>query len=142
MIAGLFVWTGRDYVELCTRSGRHAEADSARLGIGETERALDSVGALLGSAHGIALVYPACTRHEPGLGEISSYPPGYKENGGVFCHTNPWIGIAETVLGRGERAFEAFRAAGPGFRSNAGFAAPPSAFRSTIPITCAGACGP
>ncbi|MBN2049081.1 MAG: glycosyl transferase, partial [Spirochaetales bacterium] len=49
------------------------------------------------------------------LGEISSYPPGYKENGAVFCHNNPWVIMAETLLGRGDRAFEYHRAICPGY---------------------------
>ena len=43
------------------------------------------------------------------LGEISSYPEGYKENAGIFCHNNPWVSIAETVLGHGNRAFEIYK---------------------------------
>jgi cellobiose phosphorylase len=52
------------------------------------------------------LLYPAYKRYHLELGEISSYPPGYKENGSVFCHTNPWIVIAETLIGRGDKAFD------------------------------------
>ena len=52
---------------------------------------------------------PAYTRYYLNLGEISSYPPGYKENAGIFCHNNPWISIAETVIGRGNRAFEIYK---------------------------------
>ena len=49
------------------------------------------------------------------LGEISSYPPGYKENAGIFCHNNPWITCAETVLGHGARAFETYRKICPAY---------------------------
>jgi cellobiose phosphorylase len=49
------------------------------------------------------------------LGEISSYPPGYKENAGIFCHNNPWISIAETVVGRPERAFEYYKKIAPAY---------------------------
>ena len=75
---------------------------------GEAQRALDSVRARLDSKYGIALLAPTYTRYHLELGEISSYPPGYKENGGIFCHNNPWVSIAETVLGRGSRAFEIY----------------------------------
>jgi cellobiose phosphorylase len=49
------------------------------------------------------------------LGEVSSYPPGYKENAGIFCHNNPWVSIAETVIGRGERAFEIYKKTCPAY---------------------------
>ncbi|MEJ2258061.1 MAG: hypothetical protein P8X98_13895 [Woeseiaceae bacterium] len=54
----------------------------------------------------------------PEYGEISSYPPGYKENGGIFCHNNPWIMIAETVLGRGEQAFDYYRRIAPAWQDD------------------------
>ena len=40
------------------------------------------------------------------MGEISSYPEGYKENAGIFCHNNPWVIIGETVAGRGNDAWK------------------------------------
>ena len=52
------------------------------------------------------------------LGEVSTYPPGYKENGGIFCHNNPWIIIAETVVGRGDRAFEYYKRITPAYRED------------------------
>ncbi len=78
------------------------------VGTGEAQKALDSVKEILDSRYGIALLQPAYTRYHLELGEISSYPPGYKENAGIFCHNNPWVSIAETVLGRGNRAFEVY----------------------------------
>jgi cellobiose phosphorylase len=72
---------------------------------GRAERALDAVEEHLGTPHGLVLLWPAYSRYHVELGEISSYPPGYKENGGVFSHTNPWIAIAEATLGRADRAF-------------------------------------
>lgn len=59
---------------------------------------------------------PGDTCYHPHLGEISSYPPGYKENGSVFCHTNPWIMIAEAMVGRGDRAFEVYSRINPSRR--------------------------
>jgi len=73
---------------------------------GRAVKALDSVKKHLATEHGIVLHKPAYTRYYLNLGEISSYPPGYKENASVFCHTNPWIMIAETMLGRGDQAFD------------------------------------
>ena len=76
---------------------------------GKAEQALDSVRERLDTKYGIVLLQPAYTVYRPELGEISSYPPGYKENAGIFCHNNPWIVCAETMIGRGNRAFEVFR---------------------------------
>ena len=88
-------------------------------GIGVKEglalKALDSVKERLDTKYGIVLNQPAYTRYHVELGEISSYPPGYKENAGIFCHNNPWISIAETVIGRGKRAFEVYRKTCPAY---------------------------
>ena len=75
---------------------------------GLAEKALDSVKERLYTKYGIMLLQPAYTRYYLNLGEISSYPPGYKENAGIFCHNNPWVSIAETVIGRGNRAYEIY----------------------------------
>lgn len=68
-------------------------------------QALDSVKERLECEQGIILNQPAFTHYYPEYGEISSYPPGYKENAGVFCHNNPWVIIGETVAGRGNDAW-------------------------------------
>ncbi len=80
------------------------------------ETALDSVDELLGTPHGMVVQYPAYTTYRIELGEVSSYPPGYKENGGIFCHNNPWVIIAATMLGHGERAFDYYRRITPAYR--------------------------
>jgi len=171
MIAGLFVFTGPLFVELCSRRGEGLLAQQARsyidamvqavktsgwdgewflrayddagrkigsrensegrifiesqgfcsmAGIGAdagyTKKSLDAVKKYLDTQHGLVLVNPAFSRYYPNLGEVSSYPPGYKENAGVFCHNNPWIILAETMLGRGERAFEYYSKIAPAFR--------------------------
>ncbi len=82
---------------------------------GLAQKALDSVKERLDTKHGIVLVHPAYTRYHLELGEITSYPPGYKENGGIFCHNNPWIMIAETVIGRGDRAFDYYKKIAPAY---------------------------
>ena len=160
MIAGLFVYCGQMYVELCQRLGMTDEARRAQESIDEMkaavvrhgwdgdwylraydffggkvgskeneegkifiesqgwcsmarigceehmpERALDAVKELLDSEHGMVLNYPAYTRYHLELGEQSSYPMGYKENGGIFCHNNPWVIIGETLCGRGNDAW-------------------------------------
>ena len=78
-------------------------------------RALRSVEERLDTRYGIILQTPAYTTYHVELGEISSYPPGYKENAGIFCHNNPWISCAETVLGHGSRAFEVFKKTCPAY---------------------------
>ena len=82
---------------------------------GEAEQALQSVQERLDSKFGIVLLQPAYTKYYLNLGEISSYPPGYKENAGIFCHNNPWITCAEAVLGHGARAFETYRKICPAY---------------------------
>jgi cellobiose phosphorylase len=83
---------------------------------GRAARALQSVDEQLATPHGIVLHRPAYTHYYPNLGEISSYPPGYKENGGVFCHTNPWCMIAAARLGQGDRAFDYYLRINPSAR--------------------------
>jgi len=82
---------------------------------GEAETALNSVRDILDTQYGIMILQPAYTRYHLELGEISSYPPGYKENAGIFCHNNPWVSIAETVIGRGDRAFEIYKKTCPAY---------------------------
>jgi cellobiose phosphorylase len=83
---------------------------------GMAQRALDSVADRLGTPHGLVLLDPAFSQYHVELGEISSYPPGYKENGGVFCHANPWIVIAETLVGNADRAFDWYLRINPSAR--------------------------
>ena len=83
---------------------------------GNAVKALDSVGKHLATKHGIVLQQPAFSKYYLHLGEISSYPPGYKENAGVFCHTNPWIMIAETKIGRGDKAYDYYLRINPSAR--------------------------
>ena len=83
---------------------------------GRADQALDAVRERLATEHGIMLHQPAYTRYHVELGEITSYPPGYKENAGIFCHCNPWITIAETRLGRGDRALEVYMRTNPSAR--------------------------
>ena len=82
---------------------------------GEAEAALKSVEERLDTRYGIVLLQPAYTKYHLELGEISSYPPGYKENAGIFCHNNPWIVCAEAELGHGDRAFQVYRRTAPAY---------------------------
>jgi cellobiose phosphorylase len=83
---------------------------------GRARRALTSVRERLATPHGILLHQPAFTRYHLELGEITSYPPGYKENGSVFCHTNPWLMIAEVIAGTAEGALDYYLRINPSAR--------------------------
>lgn len=86
---------------------------------GRAETTLDSVKERLECEHGIVLNQPAYTSYRLNMGEITTYPPGYKENAGIFCHNNPWITIAETRIGRGTRAFETYARIAPAYLEGA-----------------------
>ncbi len=103
---------GQIYIEpqgICVMAGLGIED-------GRAQQALDSVTEHLATPHGIVVHQPAYTRYYLHLGEISSYPPGYKENAGVFCHNNPWVMIAETMIGRGDKAFDYYQRINPSRR--------------------------
>ncbi len=102
---------GRIFVEpqgMCVMAGIGKET-------GEAEKALRSVEKYLESEYGVMVLQPAYTKYRVELGEITSYPPGYKENAGIFCHCNPWIVISEAMLGHGDRAFDVYRKTNPVF---------------------------
>ncbi|MFZ1063149.1 MAG: glycosyl hydrolase family 65 protein [Acidimicrobiales bacterium] len=96
---------------MCVMAGVGAED-------GRAARALDSVRDRLATEHGVMLVQPAFTRYHLELGEISTYPPGYKENGSIFCHVNPWIMIGEAMLGHGDEAFDYYQRTNPSARAS------------------------
>lgn len=85
---------------------------------GEAQKALDAVKAYLDTPYGVMLLHPSYTRYYENLGEISTYPPGFKENASVFCHNNPWIMIAEARLGRGDRAFAYYAKIAPAYTAD------------------------
>jgi cellobiose phosphorylase len=85
---------------------------------GKAKKALDSVAEHLATEHGIVLLNPPYSKYQIHLGEISSYPPGYKENAGIFCHSNPWIMIAETKVGNGIRALDYYLRINPSARES------------------------
>ncbi len=82
---------------------------------GYVEKALDSANKYLDTPYGLVLNNPAFTKYYINMGEISTYPAGYKENAGIFCHNNPWIIAGETVIGRGDRAFEYYKKIAPAY---------------------------
>ncbi len=87
---------------------------------GMAQKTLESVNTRLATKHGIVLNQPAFTHYYIEYGEISSYPPGYKENAGIFCHNNPWIIIAETLVGNGDRAHDYYTRINPSAREGIG----------------------
>ncbi len=102
---------GQIYIEpqgFCVLAGVGVEEGLAK-------KALDSVKEKLDTKYGVMILQPAYTKYHLELGEVSSYPPGYKENAGIFCHNNPWVSIAETVIGRGSRAFEIYQKTCPAY---------------------------
>lgn len=82
---------------------------------GKAIQALDSVEKYLGTKYGLVLNNPAFTRYYVEYGEISTYPAGYKENAGIFCHNNAWIMCAEAVVGRGDKAFDYYTRIAPAY---------------------------
>jgi cellobiose phosphorylase len=124
-------WFLRAYDHFGNPVGSHSAAEGqifiepqgmnvmAGIGIddGRAQRALDSVHERLATPHGIAILTPAFTRYHVELGEITTYPPGYKENGGIFCHPNPWVMIAETAVGNGDRAHDYYLRINPAARA-------------------------
>jgi cellobiose phosphorylase len=61
---------------------------------------------------------PGYNGYDPDKGGVSTYPPGAKENGGIFLHANPWVMIAETMLGRGDRAMEYYLQVNPAAKND------------------------
>ena len=109
---------GKIFIEpqgICVMAGLGVDAAPSR-GSGNAIKALNSVSEHLATPHGIVLQQPAFSQYYLHLGEISSYPPGYKENAGIFCHSNPWIMIAEAMVGRGDRAFDYYTRINPSAR--------------------------
>jgi len=103
---------GQIYIEpqgICVMAGIGLEDGLAR-------QALEAVNQRLGTAHGIVLLQPAYSKYFLHLGEISTYPAGYKENASIFCHNNPWVIIAETRMGNGDRAHDYYTRINPSAR--------------------------
>ncbi|MCG3729350.1 GH36-type glycosyl hydrolase domain-containing protein [Vibrio cincinnatiensis] len=81
-------------------------------------QALNSVYTKLNTANGIKLSTPGYKGFDPDLGGVSTYPPGAKENGGIFLHANPWVMIAEAKMGNGDRAYEYYRQINPASKND------------------------
>jgi cellobiose phosphorylase len=102
---------GQIYIEpqgMCVMAGIGTEN-------GQAKKALTSVKDKLTTDWGTAILAPAYSTYKIELGEISTYPRGYKENGGIFCHNNPWISIANAVVGNDEEAFNVYKRTAPAY---------------------------
>jgi len=82
------------------------------------EQALESVYKILNTEFGIKLSYPGYSKYDPEIGGVTTYPPGAKENGGIFLHSNPWVMIAETIMGNGDRAFQYYNQINPASKND------------------------
>jgi cellobiose phosphorylase len=85
---------------------------------GRAELALDSAHRLLNTSKGIKLSWPGFNGFDPAYGGVTTYPPGAKENGGIFLHTNPWAVIANAIAGNGDRAYEYYRQINPAAKND------------------------
>lgn len=82
------------------------------------EKALNSVFNIMNTEFGIKLSYPGYNGFDPQKGGVTTYPPGAKENGGIFLHSNPWVMIAETMMGNGDRAFQYYNQINPASKND------------------------
>jgi len=106
-------WDGDWYLRAYDYYGKKIGSDENEEGM--VEKALDAVKEHLDCDYGVVLNSPAFTKYHIEYGEISTYPAGYKENGGIFCHNNPWIMIGETMIGRGDNAYDYYTKIAPSF---------------------------
>lgn len=119
-----FDWDGSPVGSHVNAQGQiytNAQSWSVISGFATPERALqamDSVRERLNTSKGIKLSAPGYNGYDPAKGGVTTYPPGAKENGGIFLHTNPWVMIAETMLGRGDRAFEYYAQINPAAKND------------------------
>jgi cellobiose phosphorylase len=90
-------------------------------GIASEERAkqcMESVKKHLNTEFGVKLSAPGYNGFDEVIGGVTTYPPGAKENGGVFLHTNPWVIIATTMLGDGDRAMQYYQQINPAAKND------------------------
>ncbi len=170
MIAGQFIYYGRDFVKICEILGKQDEAKTAQGHINDMEnaiikdgwdgewflraydhksrpigskkcddgkifiesqawctmaevgkdkgmtiKALDSAWKYLETPYGFVVLDPPYSKYDIEIGEIGSFIPGYKENGGVFCHNNPWLICSEAIARRGDKAFAIYKKTAPAY---------------------------
>jgi cellobiose phosphorylase len=127
-------WDGQWWIRYFDHDGTpigSADADKGKIwinsqtwaviaGFAEGERArdcMDSVFRHLNTEHGLKLSWPGYDGFDPAKGGVTTYPPGAKENGGIFLHANPWAVIAECVRGDGDRAWRYYQQINPAARN-------------------------
>ncbi len=81
-------------------------------------KSLQSVNKMLNTSKGIKLSTPGFNGYDKTKGGITSYPPGAKENGGIFLHSNPWVIIAETIMGNGDLAYQYYNQINPAAKND------------------------
>ncbi len=130
-----YCWDGNWYVRYFEENGEpigshnnkegqiytNAQSWSVLSGFATSERALkalDSVNKILNTEFGIKLSYPGYNGFDPSKGGVTTYPPGAKENGGIFLHSNPWVMIAETMTGNGNRAYQYYNQINPASKND------------------------
>jgi len=114
-------WYLRGFLDSGKKLGGHASEQSFIFinsqtwavigGVGSRDRAvkaMDSLHKYLATEHGIVINYPAFQNEDIEIGAVTSFPPGLKENAGIFCHANTWGVVAEGLLGRGEEAMKLY----------------------------------
>ena len=75
--------------------------------------AMDKVHEILNTPYGIKLMEPPYKDHYFDGALMHIFNPDTKENGGIFSQPQGWAILAESLLGRGDRAFEYFMESAP-----------------------------
>jgi cellobiose phosphorylase len=128
-------WTGKWYLRAFSQMGKpvgtpkdkygkiylEVQPWAVMSGVAQNSRAdacLNSVKNLLATEEGVMILNPSYDGYDPNVGAVTIYPPGLKENGAIFCHPNPWMMVAESILGRGDLAFNYYKAILPAAKND------------------------
>ena len=74
-----------------------------------SEKLMNVVKDRLSTDYGLMICDPPVEKTDPKVIKARLFNKGMKENASVFCHTQGWAIIAETLLGRGNQAYEYYR---------------------------------
>ncbi|MBN1960150.1 MAG: glycosyl transferase family 36 [Deltaproteobacteria bacterium] len=77
--------------------------------IERAEKAMSSLHERLNTKFGVSLMWPAYNGGSKRVRGTTTYVPGAKENGGIFCHANSWVIVAAALLGQNDRAYNYYR---------------------------------
>ena len=100
------------------------------------EEAMHSADQRLNTPYGVRLLAPAYRAFDERIRGTTTYPPGAKENGSIFCHANAWAIAAAARLGWGDRAYQYYRQVLPLARSDA------DTYLAEPYVYCQNICGP